>query len=142
MLKNMERKRQYGDEAYESETTSDEEDLPSAVLKNQPLLLKRAQEKFTYEQLIDGIKQGKFKKIVVVTGPGISVSAGVPDFSTVDLGLADPESVFDLNFFLKNPYAFYELARDYLDVDKFHPTVTHHFIRLLQDKGLLWMNIT
>jgi vacuolar-type H+-ATPase subunit E/Vma4 len=35
---------------------------------------------FTYKKLIKGLKNNEFQKIVVVTGPGVSKSAGVPDF--------------------------------------------------------------
>ena len=68
-------------------------------------LLKR---KFTYDMLVDGLKEGKFKKIVVVTGAGISVSAGIPDFRSPKTGIYDnlkeydlpnPESIFDINYF-------------------------------------------
>lgn len=38
------------------------------------------QKDFTYEMLIDGLKQGNFKKIIILTGAGISVSAGIPDY--------------------------------------------------------------
>lgn len=91
---------------------------------------------------MDGLKAGTFKKIVVCTGAGISVSAGIPDFRSKDVGLYDnlekmgyklptPESIFTLSYFNENPEAFYKLANDFLDCSKFDPTPTHHFIKLL-----------
>lgn len=98
---------------------------------------------------IDGIaryiKEHECKNVVVMCGAGISTSAGIPDFRTPGTGLYDnlqrfnlpaPESVFDIDFFQHNPAAFYELAKD-MWPGNYDPTPTHHFIKLLSDKGIL-----
>ena len=99
----------------------------------------------TLKKIAEYIREGKAKKICLMTGAGISVSAGIPDFRTPGTGLYDnlkkydlpkPEAIFDIEFFREDPTPFYDLARDLLP-SNYHPTPMHHFIRLLQDKGLL-----
>ncbi|CAE7752862.1 sirt2 [Symbiodinium pilosum] len=80
-----------------------------------------------------------------MAGAGISVSANLPDFRSKG-GLYDqlrqttnitsPETIFTRDFLKSNPELFFEVMQK-LRVDHVMPTLTHFFLRLLQDKGLL-----
>lgn len=92
----------------------------------------------------DYIKNGA-QNIIVMTGAGVSVSAGIPDFRTPGTGLYSqlekynlpyPEAIFTLDYFKKNQKPFYTLAKEIYPGLHF-PTPTHYFLKLLADKGLL-----
>ena len=98
--------------------------------------------------LIDGLKNGTYKRICFLSGAGISVSAGIPDFRSPGIGiyatvkeflkeydLPRAEAIFDIEYFEKKPEAFYKMAQDFLDLSKFRATPTHHFCKMIQDKG-------
>lgn len=77
-------------------------------------------------------------------------AAGIPDFRSPSSGLYNkldkynlpyPQAIFELDFFMKNPEPFFTLARELLP-EGFKPTISHYFIRLLWDKGLLLRHYT
>eukprot|EP00588_Corethron_pennatum_P019318 CAMPEP_0194319468 /NCGR_PEP_ID=MMETSP0171-20130528/15905_1 /TAXON_ID=218684 /ORGANISM="Corethron pennatum, Strain L29A3" /LENGTH=379 /DNA_ID=CAMNT_0039076681 /DNA_START=280 /DNA_END=1419 /DNA_ORIENTATION=+ len=99
-------------------------------------------------ELARKLSDGKLKKILVLSGAGISCSAGIPDFRTPGTGLYDnlqkydlpfAEAVFDLDFYRRNPRPFVSLARELWPRKRggHKPTLAHCFLRLLERKGLL-----
>ena len=50
--------------------------------------------------------------------------------------------MFELAYFQDHPQAFYHLAKEFLSLEKFSPTPTHWFIKLLDDKKILQINMT
>ena len=100
---------------------------------------------FTLDSIASLITSGRARRIIVLTGAGISVSCGIPDFRTPGTGLysnlqrfdlPDPQSMFTLSYFRRNPLPFITLARE-LYPSLFTPSPTHHFLTLLHRHGLL-----
>jgi NAD-dependent SIR2 family protein deacetylase len=89
----------------------------------------------------------KSQNILVVSGAGVSVSAGIPDFRSPRIGLYDnlaqydlpyPEAIFDLEFYRQNPKPFVALSHDFFPaVNKAQPSLTHLFFKALHDHNKL-----
>lgn len=88
-------------------------------------------------------------QILVLTGAGVSVAAGIPDFRSPGTGLYDnlqkynlpyPEAVFDVDFYRRHPQPFVSLAQEIWPGIHYAPTLTHAFVTLLHRKDLLLRN--
>lgn len=135
----MEKFRRYLVQKLKLYDSEGESDSCSGVLKE-----------LTIDGIVDYIKQNPNRKIITMTGAGISTSAGIPDFRSPSSGLYHnlekynlprPQAVFELDFFMENPEPFFTLAKQLLP-EGFKPTPCHYFIRLLWEKGLLLRHYT
>lgn len=91
------------------------------------------------------------KHIIVLTGAGVSVSCGIPDFRSKDgiyarlredfPDLPNPTAMFDIEFFHQNPRPFYKFARE-IYPGQFKPSIGHRFIKAIEQNGKLLRNYT
>ena len=93
-------------------------------------------------QFIEELKASHYT--AVLTGAGVSTASGIPDFRSSN-GLyskISPET-FDLNFFLNQPQAYYQIACEHIHplADK-SPNVTHTMLAELERRNLVDMVIT
>ncbi|AYV80590.1 MAG: hypothetical protein Harvfovirus3_35 [Harvfovirus sp.] len=81
------------------------------------------------------------QKILVLTGAGISVNAGIPDFRSKNAVIS--EEMFSSKFFCSAPDKFYATLKElWPKLSAATPTTTHKFIKLLEDQNKLLGNYT
>lgn len=138
-----------GDADIDGDIDDKEGDLPDVT--SLPRLPQLIDEQPRLETVANWIKDGQCRKILVLSGAGVSCAAGIPDFRTPGSGLYDnlekfglpyPEAVFDLSFYMVNPHPFVSLASEIWPGMKHSPTITHSFVALLESKNLLVRNFT
>ncbi len=81
------------------------------------------------------------ERIVLLSGAGMSTSAGIPDFRGPEglyakLGIENPERIFDIGVFEVNPAFYYKFHREFLrQVEAVQPTWGHRFFARLEKEG-------
>lgn len=86
----------------------------------------------------------KSKYAVALTGAGVSVGSGIPDFrSTNGLFSKISQETFEIDFFNSQPDEYYKIAREYIHplADK-TPNITHQMLAKLENAGFLKAVIT
>ncbi|XP_017859852.1 PREDICTED: NAD-dependent histone deacetylase Sir2 [Drosophila arizonae] len=120
-----------------------------AHLLNEPKRRTKLSNVNTFDDVIDLVH--KSERIIVLTGAGVSVSCGIPDFRSTNgiyarlahdfPDLPDPQAMFDINYFKRDPRPFYKFARE-IYPGEFKPSPCHRFIKMLETKGKLLRNYT
>ncbi|KDR68003.1 hypothetical protein GALMADRAFT_79039, partial [Galerina marginata CBS 339.88] len=104
----------------------------------------------TVSDAVDLIR--KSGRILILTGAGISVSCGIPDFRSRDglyaslktkgdYDLDDPQQMFDIQYFRENPSGYF-VPDSQIYPSNFVPSPCHRFIKAVEDRGKLLRNYT
>ena len=113
--------------------------------KNEKPPLLRGLTSLDIKGLANYIKNGYTKKILMLTGAGISVKSGIPDFRSPGTGLyynikkynlSDPDLLFNRQYIKSNPKPFYTLVKEFISKE-FKPSISHYLSVLFNQKGLL-----
>ena len=122
----------------------DREELIKKHINEKPPLIKGL-ESLDIKGLANYIKNGYCKKILILTGAGISVKSGIPDFRSPGTGIYDniknfyisnPELLFNRSYINKDPKPFFTLIKKFLSKE-YEPSNAHYLSVLFKNKGVL-----
>jgi hypothetical protein len=143
--------------ALSRDTERTDEEIWEMIKEAGPSIFQRerGREKLEHVNTLDDVVQllKKANKIIVLTGAGISVSCGIPDFRSEngiynrlgEYNLPNPQCMFDKAFFRENPKPFFHFAREIFpgpEGSPYTPSMTHYFIAELEKRGKLLRNYT
>ena len=123
---------------------TDREKLINKHIKEKPSLVKGL-ESLDIKGLANYIKNGYCKKILILTGAGISVKSGIPDFRSPGTGIYDniknynvskPELLFNRSYIKQDPKPVFTLIKQFLSKE-YEPSNAHYLSVLFKNKGLL-----
>ena len=101
------------------------------------------QEKLLFSKSM--LTNDRNKKIVILTGAGVSTDSGISDFRSSS-GIYvrwDSNKVFDIEYFKQNPKYFFDFAREELyRFSEKQPNITHEIITKWEQEGFLKACIT
>lgn len=116
---------------------------------SEPPKRKKRKDVNTLEDVVRLLQESK--RILVLTGAGVSVSCGIPDFRSRDgiyarlavdfPDLPDPQAMFDIEYFRRDPRPFFKFAKE-IYPGQFEPSPCHRFISMLDKQGKLLRNYT
>lgn len=98
--------------------------------------------KLTEEMVLNGLKKGVYKKILIFSTPAISSPTGEIDMQVIMRKLFSKQitkfsDVCSLEFFKQQPEVFYDVCHDIVEKSLDKPSYTHHFIRMLYEQGIV-----
>jgi NAD-dependent SIR2 family protein deacetylase len=127
---------------YELQASDEAESINETVRKKLAYINK-------LEDVLDLLQ--KCTNIIVLSGAGISVSCGIPDFRSPGglydqiqqkYNMSDPHCLFDLNYLKQNPTPFFDFAKHLYPNPKTKPSIAHKFIKYLEKRNKLLRNYT
>ncbi|KAA8578559.1 hypothetical protein FQN60_009197 [Etheostoma spectabile] len=143
------------DDSVKLGTTEESADLDDMTLWqiiiniSEPPKRKKRKDINTLEDVVRLLHESK--RILVLTGAGVSVSCGIPDFRSRDgiyarlavdfPDLPDPQAMFDIEYFRRDPRPFFKFAKE-IYPGQFQPSPCHKFISMMDKQGKLLRNYT